>query len=363
MPVAVALAQALGAEATLGDVVAAVAEIASTLAALEAEFDAAHRDLKPDNLYHRDGAAAVGDFGLLWRPRQSDLTTARVPGAFSYTAPELFRQDLCEEEIDYHQADVFSLAKTLWALARGQSFAIPGPHEIGSGDLRVAATRPDPNGSALDRLLETATLASPVARPRMSEFASELGRWLALPAPGGAPLPDLSALTSQINEQMQPALARDAERRRWSALLSSAAAEVRSQLAELFEWMSSELPGSHVDVRDGDVRSMAQSYQGFGEGSVLEVEPIAASIDDGSEPLAYRLAFGLVLELSEAGQLRVAGAMVRGHQQVSADASEDLEARSAPIGSVKAEEIIRQACAWITINAPRWLADYAAAEK
>ena len=58
--------------------------------------------------------------------------------------------------------------------------------------------------------------------------------------------------------------------------------------------MSSELAGSHVDVRDGDVRSMAQSYEGFGEGSVLQAEPIAASIDDGSEPLAYRLAFGLV---------------------------------------------------------------------
>ena len=67
MPEARTLGAALGADPAPRTVVAAVADIATTLAAL-AEKGVGHRDIKPDNLFERDGRWLVGDFGLPgWR--------------------------------------------------------------------------------------------------------------------------------------------------------------------------------------------------------------------------------------------------------------------------------------------------------
>lgn len=126
MPEATSLADALTGSG-LREVVEAVIALAHTLARLGERDGAAHRDLKPGNLYLWEEEPAVGDFGLLWRPELEGVTGSDIAGAFSFTAPELFRADLPEEEIDPRRADVFSLAKTLWALARGQKFALPGP--------------------------------------------------------------------------------------------------------------------------------------------------------------------------------------------------------------------------------------------
>jgi serine/threonine protein kinase len=62
MPVATPIADALE-ESSLETVVAALAEIATTLAAL-AEQRAGHRDIKPGNLYELDGSWLIGDFGV-----------------------------------------------------------------------------------------------------------------------------------------------------------------------------------------------------------------------------------------------------------------------------------------------------------
>lgn len=73
MPVATPIAQSLAGR-PLTDVVEAVATIAETLARLQTEFDIAHRDIKPGNLYELDDSWLIGDFGLIVLPDADTLT-------------------------------------------------------------------------------------------------------------------------------------------------------------------------------------------------------------------------------------------------------------------------------------------------
>src|SRR5260370_19871666 len=63
MPIATPIGKALAGR-PLTDVVAAVATIADTLRRLQHDFNIAHRDIKPGNLYELDGSWLIGDFGL-----------------------------------------------------------------------------------------------------------------------------------------------------------------------------------------------------------------------------------------------------------------------------------------------------------
>ena len=120
MPVATPIAQSLGGR-PLADVVEAVATIADTLARLQADFDIAHRDIKPGNLYELDGVWLIGDFGLIALPDAETLThDGRQVGPAHYTAYEMF---LSPTTAQPHPADVYSLGKTLWVLATGQGAA------------------------------------------------------------------------------------------------------------------------------------------------------------------------------------------------------------------------------------------------
>jgi len=86
MPVATPIAQSLAGR-SLHDVVEAVATIANTLASLQADFDIAHRDIKPGNLYELDGSWLIGDFGLIALPDAETLThDGRQVGPAHYTA-------------------------------------------------------------------------------------------------------------------------------------------------------------------------------------------------------------------------------------------------------------------------------------
>jgi hypothetical protein len=358
MPVAITPPNAL-VTATLREVVGAIAQVAIILAELVTDPGVAHRDLKPDNLYLWQGRPAVGDFGLLWRPDREALTTAQVAGAFSYTAPELFREDLVDGELDYGLADVFSLAKTMWAIARGQTFAIPGPHLASDGELRIGQFRTDQNAGTLDRLIERATLATPRERPTMAGLHDELEAWLALPEPGGEALPDLSAIAELVNIQSQPALARERERERLLELGHSAVKRMVGRLTPLFAWMDSELARARTDYRDPEIESFARAYIGMGAFQELSRHTICAGVDDGEEPIAFRLAFGVVIQIFDDGTLAVGGAMLLGHTGALASANDTLPPRRVEAGSVAEEEAIAAATAWINSNVERWLADYA----
>ena len=93
MPVATPIREALGSDPEPGVVVAAIGEIATTLASLAAE-GVAHRDIKPDNPFELDGRWVIGDFGLVTYPDKDPRTQhGHKLGPIDYMAPEM-RQTL-----------------------------------------------------------------------------------------------------------------------------------------------------------------------------------------------------------------------------------------------------------------------------
>jgi serine/threonine protein kinase len=164
------------------DAVSAVAQVAATLAEVHAR-GIAHRDIKPANLFWFKDRAHVGDLGLVAVPDTSTVAQdGMVPGAFGFIADELLvATDPSLLTIsDWQSADVFALAKSLWALAAALSFA-PQGHIAESDDASALRRRlVTDNAAELDRIIDNATLPA-AARSDMRDLASELKTWMNRP--------------------------------------------------------------------------------------------------------------------------------------------------------------------------------------
>lgn len=172
------LEDALGKHAQPVDVIEAVASFAETLAALHAK-GISHRDIKPSNLFRVNGRWAVGDFGLVDYPNKEAITgpTEKL-GPAHFIAPEMM---FAGGRSDGIKADVYSLAKSLWALLAGLKFPPPGELRHDSPQLAVSAYVKHPKVGIIDRLIERATRHDPAARLTMAEFAAELRYWICPP--------------------------------------------------------------------------------------------------------------------------------------------------------------------------------------
>lgn len=136
-----------------------------------------HRDIKPANvLVSPYGEPGLTDFGIAGRV--ADTSADDVGVSIPWSPPEV----LDGTSNGSVQADVYSLAATVWHLLVGRS-----PFEVPHGDnsqlaltQRVLRTPPPPTGRAeapatLDRLLLQAMAKSPANRPRTAlEFAQAL---------------------------------------------------------------------------------------------------------------------------------------------------------------------------------------------
>jgi hypothetical protein len=171
MPIAVPIRRALGPDPGPDVVVAAIAEIARTLAALAAE-GVAHRDIKPDNLFKLNGKPVVGDFGLVTYPDKDPRTAhGRRLGPADYMAPEM-RQDA--DRAGPGPADVWALAKTLWVLLTGLELPQPGTHSSADPAHSLQERITFRYTAELDLLLESATQIEPEDRISMQDMALEL---------------------------------------------------------------------------------------------------------------------------------------------------------------------------------------------
>ena len=126
---------------SLRRVIEAILSIASTLMAMHGR-GFSHRDVKPENLFFFNGKWAVGDFGLVSFEGKTSVTSKgeRI-GPLHYIAPEMLNS---AAEADGRAADVFSLAKTLWVLATGQRFPLPGAYDLLHEACHRAAVRQCP---------------------------------------------------------------------------------------------------------------------------------------------------------------------------------------------------------------------------
>ena len=182
------------AEKTLVEVVTAVHEIASTLAALHAE-NITHRDLKPNNLYSYDGRWVIGDLGLLDFPDKESITgTSERIGPQHYIPPEMARETRLVEPT---KADVYCLAKTLWVLATRQNIPPGGELRTDNRQLCISGfAEHHPRVRELDLLVENCTRHDPTQRPTMSDFARQLNAWLQPTEPPSAP--DISRMVARL---------------------------------------------------------------------------------------------------------------------------------------------------------------------
>jgi serine/threonine protein kinase len=177
MPEGLTFYEAVGGSPVV-EVVTAVSSAAATLSRLH-QRDYHHRDVKPANLFElADGGFVVGDLGLVGRPAGVEpgvTQSGEKLGPANFIAPEMLQVDV--EKVDARFADVYSLAKTLWALCSGHDFPLPGPQRADDPSSLAAQTGNGPVAE-LDGLIERATANEPESRPSMNEMASELDFWL-----------------------------------------------------------------------------------------------------------------------------------------------------------------------------------------
>ncbi len=337
MPIATPIADAVGG-LPLDQVVAAVAQIASTLAQL-AERGAGHRDIKPGNLYELDGEWLVGDFGLVAAPEaDDDITRAgKALGPAHFTAYEMIIDPVGADPLP---ADVYSLAKTLWSLVTGLPYPPEGHQPADSRAWSIRELRPDGRSSALDQLIDRATQLTPGARPTMAQFATELRTWQQLSTT--SPAIDVAGHAARLRERMRGEIDGEdvqAERKR---LALATVRTLQQACRSLDDALKAIHPRPELDIV-GDkltntmlhlthrTRDAAFSYE--------RTSKIASRLD----LRRYVVAYGRGLDLLEDGEV-VLGAYVIVHFEkvMGSDFHWSSGDRSAPAGSIEAERTVQQ---------------------
>src|SRR5207245_7718275 len=118
-----------------------------------------HRDLKPANLYFYRGRFCVGDYGLIKRPDDEELTRPeKTPGPYEYLPNEAVMRD---EPIDPAAFDLQCLAKSLWVVLTGSHR--PPQGQIPAGSYRSLSRKfgDEPRVDVLDEIIAAATSDEP----------------------------------------------------------------------------------------------------------------------------------------------------------------------------------------------------------
>jgi hypothetical protein len=240
MPLARPLEDAL-AKKSVADVVAAMAQVAETLAGLR-DAGLAHRDIKPANLFWFEDRAAVGDFGLVELPDVETLNDGRVPGSFGFIADEVLADPLGSEG---GPADVFALAKSLWVLlVDGQDFPPQGHIRADGGAATLSRRLVVGSVDDLDRIIDRATAPVQV-RLTMRQLAGELRAWSTAPITREMPANFGEALQRARGAMQETFTERDAERERAEAW-EEAYELVRRRSDELMQILTQVDPAAEV---------------------------------------------------------------------------------------------------------------------
>jgi DNA-binding beta-propeller fold protein YncE len=285
MPVARTVREALGAEPAIGDVVACIRDIASTLAEL-ASGQIAHRDIKPANLFELDGDWLVGDFGLVTYPDKTPVTLPNAKlGPAHFVADEMITNP---DTADPHPADVFSLAKTLWVLSvPGQTYPPAGQHRIDIESMTIGHWVYAPRVQQLDLLVERATSHASLLRPTMAEFGAELDAWL--DSGVRTELPALDDLAPRVHELSERGLRARAARESWAEKFAASSASLFATLGPVDQELARVFPavGRHANPPGGDELWLsAPELQ-------IEQQVLSAVFATNADPEAVELYVGL----------------------------------------------------------------------
>lgn len=302
MPLARPIREALGDHPDLAIVVATVADLAATLAVL-ADDGISHRDLKPENILVLDDQVVLGDFGLVSFPGKDPVTAAdKALGPRNYLAPEMLQNPA---SADGHPADVYSLAKTLWALAVGAQAPPPGEQRTDTAEHRLSDQVSHPRAALLDDLIEACTRHNPQRRPTMTDVDAELRAWLAPSSPRShTDVTDLAARAKAATAENE----RQARERtvRWQAF-----SEILMQLGTRLEPLAQSLRDQGLgngQIKDGEVllrTSGINRYSKYGDsiylgGRLIFLQPTGMALPN--------LFIGYGAELYASGHLHLVAA-------------------------------------------------------
>lgn len=336
MPVATPIADALERK-PLSEVVAAVAAIADTLARLQRETGIAHRDIKPGNLYELQGSWLIGDFGLVAVPDAQSLTAeGRQVGPAHYTAYEMI---LDASSADPHPADVYSLGKTLWVLATGQSWPPEGHQPVGTRGFEIGDFRPHPRADVLDQEVDLMTRLHPEERPSKEQVSRDLAAWSEL---GGVPTVfDVSEARARLRAKLRTTIAEQDTREQKKELAYAAIRRLQELTNPLNEGLKSLYPRTVVDSQSDEMtRNILKTHHHYGRELLLRWQrcTFVAPFD---HPGSATLRMGRCLELFDDGMIHLLMMVHVGPEGVMGTYFDSrLEIRSAPVGSVEAEQML-----------------------
>lgn len=314
MPLAVLICKALGDQPSLRTVVEAISTIAETLASLAAEHEIYHRDIKPTNLYRFKDSWCVGDFGLVDYPDKASLTLpGRWVGPIHYLAPELL---VDPDNADSGPADVYSLAKTLWVLATGQNYPLPGPLLREFPPCQISSYITDERAYLIEALIEKATHPAPEERPSMQDIAEELSAWLE-PPPSTLQAVDLSDLQSRISPTIERYKRRKDLQDRCTKHVEQIVERLIEQLHPLAQGLQ-EVTGLEVSLDQinfgprGALLNIPEIHARLGLPDCLSFRSVGFCVQSpecvGTSKIHIELHGGVIIELTKDGTLSISGA-------------------------------------------------------
>lgn len=158
----------------LNVVIRCIANLSKTLNKLK-ERGISHRDIKPENILIINNSPALCDFGLAHKAGIKRLTAEgdKQIGARMTMAPEMLRDPY---HANYHQADSYSLAKTLWMLITKDENSFDGCYNTHSKEslwnYNVEVL------GKMEELLSSCTSNNPKSRWNFSQFTTCCLEWL-----------------------------------------------------------------------------------------------------------------------------------------------------------------------------------------
>jgi serine/threonine protein kinase len=334
--IATPLAKALAGK-SLPDIVHATEEIGRTLARLQAEFNVAHRDIKPGNLYELDGSCLIGDFGLVTQPEDPGLTTdGRQVGPAHYTAYEMITSPT---SADPHPADVYSLGKTLWVLATGQTYPPEGHQPADTRGFSIGDFRPHPRSHALDDIVDRTTRLHPTERPSKEQVANDLAAWQEL---AQQPLIiDLSAQSERLRAKLAPVITEQDRVQRNKNLAYQAVRRYQELVTPLNDQLKNAYPGTQVDNgADKITTNIVRSGRGHAQSTLFRWHrcTVVKPLDRVATPA---LRMGRSVELFDDGTIILCQLVFVGPEGVMGNIySSNLPEHSAPVGTTEAEKMI-----------------------
>jgi serine/threonine protein kinase len=337
MPVATPIGDALSGR-PLSDVVGAVSAVAETLFRLQRDFNIAHRDVKPGNLYELNGSWLIGDFGLVALPDAEGLTSEGRPlGPTHYTAYEMI---LDPSKADPHSADVYSLGKTLWVLATDQGFPPEGHQPAGMRGFEIGDFRPHARSVALDLEIDLMTRVHAEERPSKEQVARDLVAWQQL---SSEPVVlDMSKARVRLREKLETAIAEQDTLEQQKELAYAAVRRLQVLSSPLNDGLKNLYGRTQIDSStDKLTDNMLRTHGHWGGPQVVFRWHRCTLVAPSDRPVSTMLRMSRSLELIDNGDLVLHLMVHVGPEGVLGSSFNwHPEARSAPVGSIEAEKML-----------------------